>query len=383
MSSHDTFDPWQAPATLAQLEQMRRLMAGLNRRVVGAVAGRFLPGGRLLEIGSGGGQLRAWLPARLLPQLTHTEPSAVFLAHLRQRYPEAQVVQADAAALPFGDATQTAVVGLCAFDVLDRPQAARDEIRRVLVPGGVFVHFLDLGTHLEPVFADLVSRGELPLPPFYRDDALLQRLSPPERQLLPAADPFDDLAAARLHEVQRILQALGGPQQMLYARLAPYVALFEPAGFDASRAARAFRALAGNAEQRALIHQAFLAVYLTVQKDPFRSQLPLTVRSFASWRHLQQRLEAAFAPATGFTVEQSEVLAAQEVRPRDATLPADCRYYVRHVGKDGWLGRLPAAPRGTLVSGPARRERQRLSGSSNAVLVEADLYVFAARKRAE
>ena len=128
---------------------------GWHRWVFGRIA--LPPGGRLLELGCGPGEL--WRAnAERIPgdwHLTLTDYSAGMvreasdgLAHL---LPGAAIVAAnvDAQALPFADGSFDAVVANhMLYHVPDRPRAF-GEIRRVLRPGGRFYAATNGGKHMQ------------------------------------------------------------------------------------------------------------------------------------------------------------------------------------------------------------------------------------------
>lgn len=108
--------------------------------------------GTVLEIGAGTGANLGFYPPSV-DRLTLTDADEAMLKRLRRRHDaaRAEIVHAQADALPFGDETFDAVVStlvLCSV-----PDAARalNEIKRVLRPGGAFVF-------LEHVAAELGSR---------------------------------------------------------------------------------------------------------------------------------------------------------------------------------------------------------------------------------
>jgi ubiquinone/menaquinone biosynthesis C-methylase UbiE len=93
------------------------------------------PGDRLLEIGCGGGLLlRDALAAGAAA--TGLDHSAEMVRLARERAPDAEVVQGDAASLPFADRAFTAVAMSIVFLFLPDPVAALRECARVLAPGG-------------------------------------------------------------------------------------------------------------------------------------------------------------------------------------------------------------------------------------------------------
>lgn len=104
-----------------------------RRAILGALA--LGPGDRLLEIGCGGGLLlrEALASGAAATGLDHS-PEMVRLT--RERAPEAEVVEGDALALPFGDGAFTAVALAVVLLFLPEPERALRECRRVLAPGG-------------------------------------------------------------------------------------------------------------------------------------------------------------------------------------------------------------------------------------------------------
>jgi SAM-dependent methyltransferase len=110
------------------------------------LAGRLhlSPGAKVLELACGTGIVTRHLLKRLpaTGQLVATDLSDAMLAFARGRTPadpRLEWRQADAAALPFHDRSFNTVV--CQFGIMffpDKPTAAR-EVRRVLVPGGLFI----------------------------------------------------------------------------------------------------------------------------------------------------------------------------------------------------------------------------------------------------
>jgi SAM-dependent methyltransferase len=122
----------------------------------------------LLEIGCGGGLLlRDALRAGA--QVTGLDHSDEMVRLARERAPGAEVLLADADALPFGADAFTAVAMSVVFFFFDRPLAVLGECRRVLRPGGRLVVYTTSpelrGTPAAP--EPLASRGH-----FYTDEQL-------------------------------------------------------------------------------------------------------------------------------------------------------------------------------------------------------------------
>jgi ubiquinone/menaquinone biosynthesis C-methylase UbiE len=111
---------------LGERRVMRALRAGL---LAGA-------GGRTVEIGAGTGLNVAHYP-ETVSELVLTEPDAEMARRLRRRAgAKAVVVEAEAAALPFADASADTVVSTLVLCTVPDPEAVVAELRRVLRPGG-------------------------------------------------------------------------------------------------------------------------------------------------------------------------------------------------------------------------------------------------------
>jgi SAM-dependent methyltransferase len=97
-------------------------------------------GGRVLELGPGPG-LTTEVLAGVAPELTALELDPRLAAAARDHVPAARMVQGDATAMPFADASFSAVVCLTMLHHLPYPELQDRlfvEVHRVLAPGGVF-----------------------------------------------------------------------------------------------------------------------------------------------------------------------------------------------------------------------------------------------------
>ena len=109
--------------------------------VIGALAAELglSPGDPVLDLGAGTGKLtRALVRHGFL--VTAVEPQDSLRAVLAKQVPGARVLAGFAEEIPIADRTVAAVTVADAFHWFDRPKALA-EIRRVLRPGGAFVHF--------------------------------------------------------------------------------------------------------------------------------------------------------------------------------------------------------------------------------------------------
>lgn len=120
----------------------RVLSGGLDvawrQRAVDALAGA--PSGPTLDLCAGTLDLTVMLArARPLGRLIASDFSEPMLALGRAKVPRAEIVVADAQALPFADHSIAAAV--CGFGIRNvaDPEKALREVRRVMMPGGVFV----------------------------------------------------------------------------------------------------------------------------------------------------------------------------------------------------------------------------------------------------
>ncbi|QDU18490.1 methyltransferase domain-containing protein [Urbifossiella limnaea] len=351
--------PWHDPALLARLARVRAPWDALTARVVRAAVARFVPPGLLVEVGAGGGQLRAWLPPDRAADTTHTDTSAPFLDVLRADYPDAAVALAPVTALPFADGALAGVLGLCVLDALPDAAAARDEFRRVLRPGGVVLHVLDLATSPGGAFAELIARGEFPLPNFARDPGVLEALTDAQRALLPAADDFDEVLAVPWAAYSRFAGMWAAARHPLAADVLAYADPADAAALDPDALAQRFMHFRNNPDRLRVLYRALLGLTLTARQ--LGRDWPL--RGLSLRAHLRDRLTRTFAG--GF-----EVVFAGPVLARE---PAAGENVLRHAGKTvPGAAALPAATAVDEWDGPAAPP----TGAWRATTVE----VFAARR---
>lgn len=154
------------PPRFANMNRFHRWYCGTShwrRRLTGAILPQVLSGedlgDHLLELGPGRGASTAWLRS-VTSSLTSLELDPDLAAELDQRFADVEIVQGNAAAIPFADGSFTGVV--CTTMLHHVPTAAEQdelfaEARRVLVAGGVFCGSDSLST---PIFR-LAHRGDV------------------------------------------------------------------------------------------------------------------------------------------------------------------------------------------------------------------------------
>jgi len=333
-------DRWRDAALIDHLARVRAPWEALVRRVVRATLAKFLPPSPapVVEIGAGGGALRAWLPPDLAARTTHTEPSEPLLEGLRARYPDARAVRAEASALPFAGGEVGAVLALCVFDTVPDLAPVRDELARVLRPGGAVVHFLDLATSPDCLFPELIAGGELPLTNFARDTGLIEVLTDAQRALLPAADEFDEVLAVQWEAFARFVGMLEPARHPLTADLGPYAGLTRPGALDPDALARGVMAASADPVRLRALNAALLKLMLSAKQ--MGREWPL--RAVSARAHVRARLRAAFGPAHGFEPEFAGPVSAVEVG--EAT-----GFVVRHAGRTVNRASAPPSRHGTPV----------------------------------
>lgn len=98
---------------------------------------------RVLEVGTGEGQVARRLSAAGVPAVVGLDPTVAQIVEARRRGGGPAYVRGGADALPFGDATFDTVVACLVFEHIDAVDEAIAEVARVLEPGGRFVFFLN------------------------------------------------------------------------------------------------------------------------------------------------------------------------------------------------------------------------------------------------
>lgn len=133
----------------------------LNREIVKKIISEsFGKGDKVLEIGSGLGELVENLVPEYRGMIQQSDAVLETVDLNRTRHPESNIVQANVYRLPFSDASFDGIVGFSSFDTFGDLNSAIREMRRVLKPGGRLIHFLDLVANDEAVIANFESRDE-------------------------------------------------------------------------------------------------------------------------------------------------------------------------------------------------------------------------------
>ena len=178
------------------------------------------PGDRILDVGCGSGYALR-LAAQLGAEVTGLDNTPELLAIAAERVPQATLVEGVLDALPFPDATYTAVVAFNALPFADDPATAVRESARVVVPGGLVAattfaeaernESTTLNDALEPLRAARPSAGvHLPYA-LSQPDGLTRLLSTAELEPVSAGEvplvwAHDDVDAA----VRAVLASGGG-----------------------------------------------------------------------------------------------------------------------------------------------------------------------------
>jgi len=330
---------WSDPSLLDHLQRVRRPWDRLTRRIVQSVLAKVVPSlgdsdSPLVEIGAGDGQLREWLPSECLANWTHTEPSIQFLDRLRQRFPDARAIQAEATHLPIDSASVAAILGLCVLDSLPNLPAVRDELRRILQPNGVVIHFLDLATNPDCLFPELIARGEIPLTNFARDPALLEVLSERQKALLPPTNDFDEVLAIDWRAYTKYVTMLEAAGHPLVQQLGAYRV------HDPYRLAQEYMTVSADPAKLLATNKALLS--LTLSARSLGRDWP--IRSISTRDHLRSKLNSTFSEAHGFKIVFAGAMSAWET---DSTIPDGFAVLLRHAGQTRALNEvlpLPGVP---------------------------------------
>lgn len=93
----------------------------------------------LLDVGCGRGDMLDWLSRHTGYSLYGAEPDSGMLERAKSACPSAELIQAEAADLPFGNGFFDAILLECVFSLVDDPNAVIAEMHRLLKQGGVLL----------------------------------------------------------------------------------------------------------------------------------------------------------------------------------------------------------------------------------------------------
>jgi SAM-dependent methyltransferase len=334
------------------VRRQRAPFVRLADRLISEGLENFLPeAGSVAEIGSGDGWLRERLPESVRGRAVHTEPLSGAIEDFARNHAGAAIVQASAEALPFADGELSAIVGCCVLDMVeDGPGVAR-EAARVLRPGGVVIHWLDMSTRLNEIFAQLARSTLVPIPNVFSDPSAVRW---PE-----------DLFLVQRQELAVVLELLARHGHPLAGPLGQYLAVFSAEPFSLRTAIAEFVQLVESAELRRALRSLFKVALELADADLRPRMASFFGRPVSSARHFESRLRHWFLPQAGFKVELSDVARAWELGPREA-FP----YESSCVGERRQLPALPEAILCPDVNLPAETQSLR----------ELGIFVFVARR---
>lgn len=283
-------DETRAGRDHAKWQAQRAGFSSLTARAIAAVMApsQGQSAGLVVELGAGAGQLARWLP-NLAPGIVQVEQQPAYLALAGTAGPR---VCADVHSLPFANGSVSTVVALCAFDVLKDAVRVAKEVARVLTPNGRFLHFLDMGTNLEPALAAAVAQGCVALPNvFLGQEGVVQE---PLRSQL---SPLTDLLYIQARQFATMVGVLARLQSAAAPWFADWGMAFLPTNFDAQAAARMFVTAVQDRQTYLLIASALRKYYELSQQPTFASLgrlSPQAASSLSFFRaHLRQALAAA------------------------------------------------------------------------------------------
>lgn len=317
---------------------------------------RHLPDGAgpIVEIGSGDGQLREVLPADLLPRLQHTEPLKLAIREFERRHPGVAIERAGAEKLPHADGSVDAVLGLAVLDVIPETATVVKELHRVLKPGGVVIHLLDMSTALHGMF-NLLSQGNWVAVP--------NAVSDPSAVRFP-----EDLLLIPLPQLQLVLQVLVARKHPYAKPLRQYLEIWSARPLAVRTAVHEYTQLAESNALRDVLRNLFKVAYElapAAQKAAFAN---FQGQPAASSKFFEGRLKEWFSAAAGFSVLFSDVVT------RHATVPlSDEHKYPYQSLCIGEHRKLPVVPKNFLTEDAA-------PPPPNHSLLELGVHVFVAQR---
>jgi SAM-dependent methyltransferase len=374
---------------LERLQDERTLFEPAARRVVHAALDRAKLDGHdapVVEIGSGGGQLRRWLPEPLLPVMVHTESEPAFVRKFQQAVPQATVQVARAESLPYADGSVAGVLGLCLLDIVDLEAVAR-ELHRVLKPGGSAVHFWDMAPNMRWLCEREMRHRRVLLPNCFSDPLVRQELPVDIQTALPPLDFLQDLISVPAGQLRNLIELLRpSPTRLIdgtsLERLGRYVLLFDQpdrpqaSAAASAEAARALARLCEDEDEAYVCKRLLLNTWMMLKQARGGDKLPLELRQISSAQALSERLTEVFR-ATGMEVE-CDLRRARALVPRPPAQNAldepvgRSRFVGRWVGTTAYAAEVPPAGPDVLAADEVAAQDQ--------LVVEAGLLVLVAKR---
>lgn len=148
MAPDENAELWEAHADWWQREFTEGVDPEYTEQILPIVTEWTAGFGRILEVGTGEGQVArairaAGEQAGTPPAVVGVDPTVNQIVEAAQRGGGVAYARSGAEALPFGDATFDAVVCCLVFEHIDDVDGALAEVARVLRPGGRFVFCLN------------------------------------------------------------------------------------------------------------------------------------------------------------------------------------------------------------------------------------------------
>ena len=161
---------WTHENTLKAYNPYREIFREASAKAVRDIFEKYVkPEDKILEIGSGLGELVNLVP-EYKGQIQQTEQSPRIAQANRTLTPDSNVIIANVYNLPFPDKSFDVVVGYSVFDTLATLEDALSEVKRVLVPEGRLIQFLDLQASANTLFQKYLNEGFVPFPFFELDE---------------------------------------------------------------------------------------------------------------------------------------------------------------------------------------------------------------------
>ncbi len=158
-----TFEEIWDPAGLSRFrdfQKLRDLVLRATQKALAKFHNEYFSGSeRVLEVGSGAGFLRENWPDAFEGEWVELDGQPAFLREAKKRRSHGTFVTGSVKDLPFPDASFDVVCGYGSFDVLYNLESAVQEVERVLRPGGLFFHILDLHACHDPIAHDFKQDG--------------------------------------------------------------------------------------------------------------------------------------------------------------------------------------------------------------------------------